>query len=58
MSNKREVTTETVGIGRRRFINTAALAGLTAGVAACNDKPANAPATAASGPVSAPTAAH
>ena len=40
MSNKREVTTETVGIGRRRFINTAALAGLTAGVAACNDKPA------------------
>lgn len=45
MSNKREVTTETVGIGRRRFINTAALAGLTAGVAACNDKPANAPAT-------------
>ena len=58
MSTKREVTTETVGIGRRRFINTAALAGLTAGVAACNDKPANAPATAASGPVSAPTAAH
>ena len=58
MSNKREVTTETVGIGRRRFINTAALAGLTAGVAACTDKPANAPATAASGPVSAPTAAH
>ena len=40
MSTKREVTTETVGIGRRRFINTAALAGLTAGVAACNDKPA------------------
>jgi nitrous-oxide reductase len=40
MSNKREVTTETVGIGRRRFINTAALAGLTAGVAACTDKPA------------------
>ena len=58
MSNKREVTTETVGIGPRRFINTAALAGLAAGVAACNDKPANAPATAASGPVSAPTAAH
>ena len=58
MSTKREVTTETVGIGRRRFINTAALAGLTAGVAACNDKPANAPATAASCPVSAPTAAH
>ena len=59
MSTKREVTTETVGIGRRRFINTAALAGLTAGVAACNDKPANAPATpAAATPAAAPAAAH
>ncbi|MHB1114118.1 MAG: TAT-dependent nitrous-oxide reductase, partial [Acidovorax defluvii] len=58
MSDKREVKPETVGIGRRRFINTAALAGLTAGVAACNDKPANAPAQAASGPVAAPAAAH
>jgi nitrous-oxide reductase len=34
-------------IGRRKFINTAALAGLTAGVAACTDKPAG-PAPAAS----------
>ncbi|ART55794.1 nitrous-oxide reductase [Acidovorax carolinensis] len=58
MSNKREVNPETVGMGRRRFINTAALAGLTAGVAACTEKPANAPATAASGPVAAPAAAH
>ncbi len=58
MSEKREVKPETVGIGRRRFINTAALAGLTVGVAACNDKPANAPAAAASGPVAAPAAAH
>ncbi|WP_404300008.1 TAT-dependent nitrous-oxide reductase [Alicycliphilus denitrificans] len=45
MSNKREaLSTETAGMGRRRFINTAALAGLTVGVAACNDKPAAAPA--------------
>ncbi|MDP2448932.1 TAT-dependent nitrous-oxide reductase [Polaromonas sp.] len=34
-------------IGRRKFINTAALAGLTVGVAACTDKPAG-PAAAAS----------
>jgi nitrous-oxide reductase len=58
MSTKREVTPETTGMGRRRFINTAALAGLTAGVAACTDKPANAPATAASGPGAAPAAAQ
>ncbi|EER59730.1 Nitrous-oxide reductase [Acidovorax delafieldii 2AN] len=58
MSDKREVNPETVGMGRRRFINTAALAGLTVGVAACNDKPASAPAAAASGPVAAPAAAH
>ncbi|WP_026434607.1 TAT-dependent nitrous-oxide reductase [Acidovorax sp. JHL-9] len=58
MSDKREVKPETASIGRRRFINTAALAGLTVGVAACNDKPANAPAAAASGPASAPAAAH
>jgi nitrous-oxide reductase len=39
------------GLGRRRFINTAALAGLTVGVAACTDKATTgAPATpAASG---------
>ncbi|ART51103.1 nitrous-oxide reductase [Acidovorax carolinensis] len=58
MSNKIEVNPETAGMGRRRFINTAALAGLTAGVAACTEKPANAPATAASGPAAAPAAAH
>ena len=42
-------------IGRRRFINTAALAGLTVGVAACNDKPATsaAPTAAASAPATA-----
>lgn len=46
MSDKREdLSTETAGIGRRRFINTAAVAGLAVGVAACNDKPAAAPAT-------------
>ena len=57
MSNKREdLNTETAGIGRRRFINTAALAGLTVGVAACNDKPAAAPA-ASSAPAAAPAAA-
>ena len=44
MSDKKDsLSTETAGIGRRRFINTAALAGLTVGVAACNDKPAAAP---------------
>ena len=59
MSNKREASTETIGLGRRRFINTAALAGLTAGVAACTEKPASAPAAAAaSGPVAAPAAGH
>ncbi|WP_367065359.1 TAT-dependent nitrous-oxide reductase [Oryzisolibacter sp. LB2S] len=44
MSKKVDLGNETVGMGRRRFINTAALAGLTVGVAACNDKPAAAPA--------------
>lgn len=60
MSDKREsLNPETVGMGRRRFINTAALAGLTVGVAACNDKPAAAPAasgTPAPAPAPAPTA--
>ena len=59
MSNKREVTTETAGMGRRSFINTAALVGLTAGVAACNDKPSGpAAAPAAATPAAAPAAAH
>jgi nitrous-oxide reductase len=44
MSHKKpDSQIETAGMGRRRFINTAALAGLTVGVAACNDKPAAAP---------------
>ena len=51
MSNKKEdLSAATVGMGRRRFINTAALAGLTVGVAACNDKPAASAAPAASAP--------
>ena len=59
MSDKREsLNPETVGMGRRRFINTAALAGLTVGVAACNDKPAAAPAASGTpAPAPAPAAA-
>ena len=59
MSDKREdLSTETAGIGRRRFINTAAVAGLAVGVAACNDKPAAAPAAAPAPAPAAPAAAH
>ena len=60
MSDKREdMSTETAGMGRRRFINTAAVAGLAVGVAACNDKPAAAPAAAPAAPApAAPAAAH
>ncbi|NUN60401.1 MAG: nitrous-oxide reductase [Burkholderiaceae bacterium] len=59
MSDKREdLSTETAGMGRRRFINTAAVAGLAVGVAACNDKPAAAPAAAPAAPAPAPAAAH
>ncbi|OGB46583.1 MAG: nitrous-oxide reductase [Burkholderiales bacterium RIFCSPLOWO2_12_FULL_65_40] len=59
MSDKREDTsTETAGMGRRRFINTAAVAGLAVGVAACNDKPAAAPAAAPAPAPAAPAAAH
>ena len=60
MSDKREdLSTETAGMGRRRFINTAAVAGLAVGVAACNDKPAAAPAAAPAAPApAAPAAAH
>ena len=58
MSKKEDLGTETVGMGRRRFINPAALAGLTVGVAACNDKPAASPAASGT-PASAPApAAH
>ena len=58
MSDKKvDSPNDTAGMGRRRFINTAALAGLTVGVAACNDKPAAAPAAApASAPASEPAA--
>lgn len=50
MSQKPNVSSERPGvIGRRKFINTAALAGLTVGVAACTDKASTAaPAPAAS----------
>ena len=58
MNDKKEILTETTGMGRRSFINTAALVGLTAGVAACNDKPsAGAAAPAAAAPVAAAPAA-
>ncbi|HAU57196.1 MAG TPA: nitrous-oxide reductase [Comamonadaceae bacterium] len=58
MSDKREdLSTETAGMGRRRFINTAAVAGLAVGVAACNDKPAAAPAAAPAAPAPAAPAA-
>ncbi|MFY9811652.1 TAT-dependent nitrous-oxide reductase [Aquabacterium sp.] len=57
MSQKKDdMSTEAVGLGRRRFLNTAALTGLTLGVAACNDKPETAPA--ASGTSAAAPAAH
>ncbi len=57
MSQKKDdMSTEAVGLGRRRFLNTAALTGLTLGVAACNDKPEAAPA--ASGTSAATPAAH
>ncbi len=56
MNAKRENLPESTGLGRRSFINTAALVGLTAGVAACNDKPATAAAGAAPAAAPAPTA--
>jgi len=47
------------GMGRRSFINTAALVGLTAGVAACTEKPnAAAPAAPAAPASGAPAAGH
>ncbi|MBK6867404.1 MAG: nitrous-oxide reductase [Burkholderiales bacterium] len=50
-----EASLESAPIGRRRFINTAALAGLTVGVGACTEKPATAPAPTPAAPA-APTA--
>jgi nitrous-oxide reductase len=54
MSDKKDLPLAPAGLGRRSFINTAALVGLTAGVAACTEKsgPAAAPAPAA------PASAH
>ncbi|MCZ8092511.1 MAG: TAT-dependent nitrous-oxide reductase, partial [Acidovorax sp.] len=56
MSDKKDLQPANVGLGRRSFINTAALVGLTAGVAACTEKPSAAtPAAPAS---AAPAASH
>lgn len=57
MSNHKALQPATVGLGRRSFINTAALVGLTAGVAACTEKPGSAAAPAAPAPA-APASAH
>ncbi|WP_353233498.1 TAT-dependent nitrous-oxide reductase [Diaphorobacter ruginosibacter] len=48
---------ENSGMGRRRFINTAALAGLSVGVVGCNDKPAAQSSPAAAASAAAPAAA-
>jgi len=59
MSDKKDsLNTEATPMGRRRFINTAALAGLAAGVAACNDKPAASAAPSAPAASGAAPAAH
>ncbi|AYM96950.1 nitrous-oxide reductase [Acidovorax sp. 1608163] len=56
MSDKKDLQPANAGLGRRSFINTAALVGLTAGVAACTEKPSAAtPAAPAS---AAPAASH
>ena len=47
------------GMGRRRFLNSAALAGLAGvGVAACSDKPAVTPASGKSPTAGEPNATH
>ena len=56
MNDKKASQREPAGIGRRKFLNTAALAGLTAGVAACNDKPAASTAPSTTAPAAAPAA--
>ncbi|WP_298212507.1 TAT-dependent nitrous-oxide reductase [Acidovorax sp.] len=56
MNERKDSPLPTTGLGRRSFINTAALVGLTAGVAACNEKP-GAAAPAAPAPA-APAASH
>ncbi|AOG25129.1 TAT-dependent nitrous-oxide reductase [Acidovorax sp. RAC01] len=57
MSNNKDLQLATVGLARRSFINTAALVGLTAGVAACTEKAGTAAAPAAPAPA-APASAH
>jgi nitrous-oxide reductase len=57
MSDKKDLQLASAGLGRRSFINTAALVGLTAGVAACTEKPGSAAAPAAPAPA-APASAH
>jgi len=57
MSDKKDLPLAPAGLGRRSFINTAALVGLTAGVAACTEKPGSAATPAAPAPA-APASAH
>ncbi|RZJ15583.1 MAG: nitrous-oxide reductase [Acidovorax sp.] len=57
MSDKKDLQIASGGLARRSFINTAALVGLTAGVAACTEKPGSAAAPAAPTPA-APASAH
>ena len=56
MTERKDTSLPTTGLGRRSFINTAALVGLTAGVAACTEKP-SAAAPGAPAPA-APAASH
>lgn len=57
MSDKKDLPLAPAGLGRRSFINTAALVGLTAGVAACTEKTGSAATPAAPAPA-APASAH
>ena len=57
MSDKKDLPLAPAGLGRRSFINTAALVGLTAGVAACTEKPGSAATPGAPAPA-APASAH
>ena len=56
MTERKDSALPTAGLGRRSFINTAALVGLTAGVAACTEKPNTA--TPAAPTPAAPAASH
>ncbi len=58
MNENTPVRPDTAAMGRRRFINTAALAGLAVGVTACNSKPDSAPAATPAAAPAAPAAAH